>query len=190
MRQVAITGIGAVCSLGGNVREVEASLRESRSGIIFNPDMRDLGFKCQVYGPVKPFDVSAVSQRALATLSPVAQYSLIAALEAIANSGVDPAALQTDRTGIVLGSIMGGNNESARVEQLLVDQHKPSRIGGMAVVKIMNATAATNLAAYLGSHGRTYSLSSACATGPDAIGHAYELIAFGLQDICIAGATD
>jgi 3-oxoacyl-[acyl-carrier-protein] synthase I len=190
VRRVAVTGLGAVCSLGGNIREVEHSLRESRSGIVFNSEMRDLGFHCQVYGPVKGFNLTGVSKRALQTLSPVAQYALAATLEAVAAAGLDVAQLQGDRIGVVIGSIMGGINESTRVEQVLIEQRKPSRAGGAGIVKIMNTTAASHVASYLGTHGRTYSLSSACATGPDSIGHAFELIALGLQDVCIAGATD
>ncbi len=190
MRRVVITGVGAVSSIGGNVREIEVSLRESRSGIVFNPAMCELGFRCQVYGPVKSLDTSEIPKRTLQTLPPVAQYALVAAREAISGAGLTTSELENDRTGVVLGSIMGGINEATRVEQLVTQQHNPTRAGGTGIVKMMNSTAAATVAAHLGTHGRTYSLSSACATGPDAIGHAYELIALGLQDVCIAGAAD
>ncbi len=69
-------------------------------------------------------------------------------------------------------------------------EKKPSRAGMTGTVKVMNSTAAGNLAAYLGVQGRTYSLSSSFALGTDNIGLSYELIKFGLIDVCICGAAE
>jgi 3-oxoacyl-[acyl-carrier-protein] synthase I len=72
MRRVVVTGMGIVSSIGNTKAEVLRSLRESRSGLEFFPEMAELGFKCCVAGRIKQFDTSRVSKRAKLTMSAVA----------------------------------------------------------------------------------------------------------------------
>jgi 3-oxoacyl-[acyl-carrier-protein] synthase-1 len=190
MRRVVVTGVGAVSPLGSDAATVSTSLREGRSGLVYVPEMERLGLGCAVYGQVRDFDPGRLSRRALQTLSPAGQYALAAALEAVGDAGLHPADLAGERTGVVVGTMLGGIEEATHQERLLRERRSPSRLGATGVVKIMNSTASGNLAAYFGVRGRAYSVSSACSTGPDSIGHAYELIALGLQDVCLAGATE
>jgi 3-oxoacyl-[acyl-carrier-protein] synthase-1 len=69
-------------------------------------------------------------------------------------------------------------------------QRRPARLGATGAVKILNSTAATNLASWLGVRGRCYAVSSACATGTDSIGHGFELIRQNLLDLCICGGAE
>jgi 3-oxoacyl-[acyl-carrier-protein] synthase-1 len=154
------------------------------------PEMQDFGFKCCLYGPVKGWDPGKLDKRAKLGMSEAAQYAMGAALEALQDAGLKADHLRNGRTGVIVGTMLGGINEAFHAEQLLLTHRSPSRAGMMGVLKIMNSTAAGNLAAYLGVRGRTYSLSTACSTGPDNVGHAYELIKYGLQDVCICGATE
>jgi len=190
MRRVVVTGLGIVSSLSCSAQDAVVALRTGRSGIIHMPEMADLGLKCQVCAPVRGFDRSVLPKRCIQTGSMAAQYATAAALQAIHDASLATEDLQNERTAVIVGSMLGGINDVSRTEQALLAKTPVSRLGGTAVVKIMNSTAAGNLAAHLGIGGRSYSISSACSTGLDNIGHAFELIAQGVQDVCICGATE
>lgn len=154
------------------------------------PEMQDVGFKCCVYGPVRDLDESPIPKRAILTMSEVAKYGMVAALEALADAGLAQADLQTDRAGVVVGTCGGGTGEFTRIENMVEQGISLSRAGANGVVRIMNSTVSGNLAAYLGVEGRTCSVSTACCTGADSIGHAYRLLKFGVLDLCIAGGGE
>ena len=187
---MAVTGLGIVSSIGNHIDDVLTALVHNRSGLVFMPEMQDLGLKCGVYGPIKEWNPDKLSKRAKQTMSTVAQYATGAALDALQDAGLEPGRLQNDRTAIVVGTAFSGLNEVYRIEQLVLEHNRPSRAGITGIVKIMNSTAAGNLAAYLNITGRVYSLSSSFASGADNIGHAYELIKNGLQDVCICGSSE
>jgi 3-oxoacyl-[acyl-carrier-protein] synthase-1 len=190
MQRVVVTGLGIVSSIGNSLEEVLTSLRHSFSGLVSMPEMQEFGLKCCVYGPVKGWDPSSLGKQAKQTMSTIAQYAMGAALEALKDAGLKPEQLRNERTGISVGTAFGGIDEVFRMEQFTVMQKKPSRAGMTGIVKIMNSTASGNLGAYLGIRGRIYSLSSSFASGTDNIGHAYELIKYGLQDVCICGSAE
>jgi len=190
MRRVVVTGLGIVSSIGNNTEEVLTALRQNRSGLVFVQQMRELGLRCSVYGPVTGWDPSTLGKRAKLTMSTVAQYAAGATIEAIKDARLKENHLHNERTGIIVGTAFGGINEVFRIDQLMATGKSLSRAGATGVVKIMNSTASGNLAAYLGVQGRTYSISSAFSSGTDNIGHAFELIKYGLQDICICGAAE
>lgn len=190
MRRVVVTGLGVVSSIGNSKEEVLISLRESRSGIEFIPEMKELGFRCQVAGRVKGLDVTAIGKRSLQSMSNVARFAAVGALEAIENAKLAVEAMKSDRVAVVVGTSFGGINEVAKAEQLLQKHKNTLRVGFTGLLKIMHSTAAANLAAWLGVHGRAYSLCSSFCSGADAIGHAYELIARGVVDLCLCGASE
>jgi 3-oxoacyl-[acyl-carrier-protein] synthase-1 len=190
MRRVVVTGVGIVSPIGNTQGEVLRSLRQSLSGIEHIPQAKEFGFRCQVAGIVKGLKTDGLSKRALQTMSDVSRYAAVAALEAVQDAKVEAEALKSPRVGVVLGTGAGGISEAARAEMWVSSHRSPSRLGATGVVKIMNSTAALNLATWLGIKGRCYSVSSACATGTDSIGHGFELIRYGLLDMCIAGAAE
>jgi 3-oxoacyl-[acyl-carrier-protein] synthase I len=190
MRRVVVSGLGIVSSIGNNKEEVLHSLREGCSGIDSVAELRELGYRCHVAGTVKGLKTGRISKRPLQTMPDVARYAAVATLEALEDAKIEPEALKSSRVGVVLGTGAGGINEAARAETWLLSHKNPARLGATGVVKIMNSTAALNMAAWLGIQGRCYSVSSACATGADSIGHGFELIRHGLLDLCICGAAE
>jgi 3-oxoacyl-[acyl-carrier-protein] synthase-1 len=149
-----------------------------------------LGFKHCVFAPVKNWRPDAIPKPVKLTTSTVARYAFVAALDALGDAGISGEELSSHGTGIIVGSAFGGINQVARGQGSLLTRKSPSRVGATGPVKIMNSTASGNLAAYLGIKGRAYSLSSSFATGTDNIGHAYELIQNGIQDVVICGAAE
>jgi len=186
VRRVVVSGIGAVSSIGTSVPEIARGLCESRSGIIFNPEMQELGFRCQIYAPICNFSLPGSTGR----LSVATQYAIAAAREAIADAHLEPSELASPRVGVILGTILGGINDANAIERRLLEHRAPQRSDASAVVKILNSSAASQVACEMGARGRVYSINSACSTGPDAIGHAFELIAYGFQDVVLCGATE
>jgi 3-oxoacyl-[acyl-carrier-protein] synthase-1 len=190
MPRVVITGLGIVSSIGNDKEAVLQSLREGRSGLVAWPDMARAGFRSAVYAPVKDWDPSPIGRRPLQTMSRAAQLAAMAAREAIADAGLSPEQVASERTGVVVGSAFPGIGEAARAEEVVATHGGPSRAGGTGVVKIMSSGVSGNLAACFGTTGRVYSISSAFSAGLDNVGHAYDLVRFGLQDVCLAGATE
>lgn len=190
MRRVAVTGLGIVSCLGHGKAEVWRSLREGISGVQVVPEMKELGYKYPVTGLVKWLATDEIGKKALQTMSAPARYAAVATLDALRDARLPPEMLRSTRTGVVVGTAVGGANDAAAAEATLLSNKSPARIGATAIVRIMNSTAALNLAAWLGVKGRCYSISSACATGADAIGHGFELIRHGILDRCICGGAE
>jgi 3-oxoacyl-[acyl-carrier-protein] synthase-1 len=189
MRRVVVTGLGIVSSLGTDLEEVSRALYDSRSGLVHDPAMKEFGMKCCVFGAVKGFNAEALTNRAKLTASQVAQYALYAALAALRDARLDQGEIQNERCGILVGSSFGGINEAFKTERFVV-RKRPSRAGLTGLVKGMNSTTSGNLAAFLGSKGHASAISSSFASGLDNVGHAYELINCGLQDMCICGSAE
>lgn len=190
MRRVLVTGVGVVSCIGNNKEAVLSSLRESRSGLEFIPEMKELGFHCHVGGRVKGLNTASIGKRPLLTMSNVARFAAVAASEAIDDAKLPPEAIKTDRAAVVVGTSFGGINEILNGERMLQQHKNPLRVGTAGLLKAMHSTAAGNLAAWLGVQGRTYGLCSSFCTGTDAIGQAYELIGRGMADVSLCGATE
>ena len=188
-RRVVVTGMGIISSLGGSLEEVTASLYQGRSGLVYMPEMKKMGMKCSVFGPVRGFDAKFLTNKAKLTMSQVAQYAMWATHEAIRSARLADKDVQNDRCGIAVGGSFGGINEVFKTERFVKRKH-PSRAGSTGVVRVMNSTTSGNIAAYFKVKGSTTSLCSSFAAGLDNIGQGYELIKFGLQDLVICGASE
>lgn len=104
MRRVAITGIGIVSSIGNNVDEVTASLREGRSGIVHAPEYTELGFRSQVHGTVKMDVYEHIDRKQLRFMGEGAAYAVLSMEQAIADSGLPEELVSNPRTGLIAGS--------------------------------------------------------------------------------------
>ncbi len=189
MKRVVVTGMGIVSSIGNNQAEVLASLKEGRSGIVFAPEYRDLGFRSQVHGSLK-IDVDAtVDRRWRRFMGDGAAYNYIAMQEAIADSGLAETDISNERTGLIMGS--GGPSTKNVVQAADIAREKgPKRIGPFMVPRAMSSTNSATLSTAFKIKGVNYSISSACSTSAHCIGNASELIQLGKQDIVFAGGGE
>ena len=189
MRQVVVTGMGIVSSIGNNTQEVLASLREAKSGIVRAEKYAELGFRCQVHGAPTLDATEVVDRRAMRFLGGGAAWNHVALEQAIRDSGVEEQDVSNERTGIVMGS--GGPSCRAIIEAADTARTKGSkRVGPFAVPKAMSSTASATLATWFKIKGVNYSISSACATSNHCIGNAAELIQWGKQDLIFAGGCE
>ena len=104
MRRVVVKGLGVVSSIGNNAEEVLASLKAGTSGITFNEDMAEHGFRSRIAGNVKLNVADHVDKRTLRFMGPGAAYAHIAMGQAIADAGLEPSDVINERTGLVAGS--------------------------------------------------------------------------------------
>ena len=191
MRDVVITGLGVVSSIGNDAASCVESLRDSRSGLGRDPEMQGLGYKCQVSGRVGDLDMKSIPKQVRHATSPVGKYAVLATIQALSHAGIAPEELHLDaRAGAIVGSSFSGAEQWFRAEELLEKHRNPTRLGATGVIKAMHFSLAGNLATWLKLNGRSYALCSSFATGIDAIGHASELVARGELDLCICGAAE
>lgn len=189
MRRVVVTGIGIVSSIGSNVQEVNASLREAKPGIVGAEDYARLGFRCQVHGaPTIDLDTS-IDRRVRRFMGDGAAWNWVAMQQAITDAGLEESDVKNERTGVIMGS--GGPSTRTIVASADTAREKgPKRVGPFAVPAAMSSTNSATLAVPFGIKGVNYSISSACATSTHCIGNAAELIQWGKQDVMFAGGGE
>ena len=190
MREVVVTGMGIVSSLGNNISEVKNSLEASVSGISENSINKDLGLRSHVSGSIKNLDLKALIDRKLYRfMGDAAGYAYLSTQEAIENANLSQLELSNPRTGLIMGS--GGASSEDQIESADILRSKGlKRIGPYRVTKAMGSTVSACLATSFGIKGINYSISSACATSAHCIGSGMEQIQLGKQDIVIAGGGE
>ena len=189
LRRVVVTGMGIASCLGNDLGTVSLALRESRAGIRFLPDHAERGLRSQVGGAVD-LDLDAVIDRKLKRfMSDAAAYSYVSLRDAIADAGLDEAAVSDPRTGLIAGSGGGSSRWQVETADLLRDRGV-RKVGPYMVPRTMCSTVSANLATAFKIKGLSYSLSAACATSAHCIGAAADLIRHGAQDIMFAGGGE
>ena len=190
MREVVVTGMGIVSSLGNNISEVTNSLENLKSGITKNHINAELGLRSQVSGSVKDLEMKALIDRKLYRfMGDAAAYAYLSTEQAIHDAKLNEAELSSVRTGLIMGS--GGASSEDQIDSADILRSKGlKRIGPYRVTKAMGSTVSACLATSFGVKGINYSISSACATSAHCIGSGMEQIQLGKQDIVIAGGGE
>ena len=190
MREVVVTGIGIVSSIGNNIPEVTDSLQNLRSGISKNQTNSELGLRSHVSGSIQNLELKELIDRKLYRfMGDAAAYAYLSTEEAIKDADLKDSDLSNDRTGIIMGS--GGASSEDQIDSADILRSKGlKRIGPYRVTKAMGSTVSACLATSFGIKGINYSISSACATSAHCIGSGMEQIQLGKQDIIIAGGGE
>ena len=186
MRRVAVTGMGAIGCLGNGCEEILESLREGRSGIGLIPERKELGFRSALAGKIKDPGRPDVPKRNLRQMGPATIFAVHATQEALRDAGLQPDDLKNDRTAVVVGNA-GCYQDVYQQCHMFHDQGL--KLGGSALQKVMCDTTSANLTVLLGTRGYSFTVSAACATGAAAIGQAFQLIRWDLQDTAVCGGT-
>ncbi|MBM3973422.1 MAG: beta-ketoacyl-ACP synthase II [Planctomycetes bacterium] len=189
-RRVVITGIGAVSSLGLDMKSNWAAMLAGTSGAgpisRFDTSKHTCKFACEVWQwDTDKFFPKTESKR----LEKFTQYYLVAASEAMAASGLDMAKEQRDRAGCILGTGIGGIHEIEASKVLQVERGA-DRVSPFFIPKIMANAMAGQAAIRFGLMGTCYVTSSACASSSHAIGMALRTIQWGEADIMLTGGSE
>ncbi len=189
MHRVVITGLGIVSPLGNDAETVLESLREGRSGIRFRQDYKDAGLNCHVAGTVSLDAAPLIDRKHLRFMGNAAAYAYLAMQQAIEDASIPSDLVSSPGVGVIAGS--GGastSNEIVAVDTLRRDGIR--RVSPFVAPRIMGSTVSANLSTAFGIKGLSYSISSACSTSAHCIGHAYEQIREGRQQIIFAGGGE
>ena len=190
MRRVVITGLGIVCPIGNDRTEVAASLRAGRSGITFQPDYAELGFRSQIAGKPDIVLEDVIDKRQLRFMGSTAAYAYLAMEQAIADSGLEDSDVSNERTGLVAGSGGPSTSNLFTAHQAVIEKGAPKRMGPFMVTRCMSSTVSACLATPFKIKGLNYSITSACSTTLHCIGNGTEQIQLGKQDIVFAGGGE
>lgn len=189
MNRVVVTGLGVVSSLGNSRSEVLDSLKNVRSGIEFNQEYADLGFRSHVCGTITADIKELVPRKDLRFMGDGAAYSYISMAEAIEDAALSEGDVTSEMTGLVVGS--GVASGAPLVEMADTLRNRGARkVNPFYVPKIMSSCNAANLATAFKIRGYSYTISSACATSSHCLGNAYQLIQAGEQDLMFVGGGD
>lgn len=192
-RRVAVTGVGLISCLGHDYETATRALREGRSGVRAMPEWGRHGLKSQVAGAVVDLDAKVKGARLPKSLalgmSDAARFCALAALDAVADAGLSAEELAHPGTGCFVGSGVASCETIYRAAELY-HTGRLRRADPFTVLRSMSSSPSAAVANLLGIRGRSYSVSSACATSAHNVGHAYELIRHGTLDRAVAGGGE
>ena len=188
-RRIVVTGYGIVSPLGNDGDAVSKALRDGNSGIRHMPEYAEMGLRSQVAGACD-IDLDAlIDRKQKRFMGDAAAYAHIAMQQAIADAGLDVAAVSDPRVGVIAGS-GGGSPEWQIATADLMREKGVRKVGPYMVPRTMCSTVSAALATAFSIKGVSYSLSAACATSAHCIGAAADLIRHGAQDIVFAGGGE
>ncbi len=190
MRRVVITGLGVISAVGKTPAEFFENLVRARSGVGEITRFPTDGLSVKVAAEVKDFDPSAhFTAKQLGMLDRFTQFALVAAREALADSGFSPTEAECWRFGVSLGTSFGGMETLEAGYERLYGQRNP-RLHPLTIPRIMYNAAASQISMSFSARGPILAISTACASGAQAIGWAYHQIKYGRADAMLAGGAD
>ncbi|MEK9841244.1 MAG: beta-ketoacyl-[acyl-carrier-protein] synthase family protein [Paracoccaceae bacterium] len=190
MNRVAITGAGSINSLGHSVKETLESMAAGSCGIgeLSFRDVDRLDIK--IGGQVKDFVPTTVFNRQqLSLYDRVTQFTLIAAKEAIKQSGITFSGELSARSGVVLGTAGGGVSTWDDNYRAVYEEGK-NRVHPFVVPKLMNNAAASHVSMEYNLKGPSFTVSTACASSNHAMAQAFQMVRSGLSDVMITGGSE
>jgi len=189
MHRVVITGMGIYSCIGKNLTEVRQSLYEGRSGIILDPERKELGFRSALTGFVETPDLkNFLHRRDRVGMHQPAMFAYMSTREALEQAQLDVDFLDKNETGIIFGN---DSTTGSVIETIDKARKKKDNtlIGSGDIFQNMNCTVNMNLATIYKLKGINFTLSAACASGSHSIGMGYLLIRQGLQERVICGGA-
>lgn len=191
MHRVVITGIGAVTPLGHNATDTWHAMREGRSAIgpVTSIPRDDLRFG--IAAEVKDFDPGIhFDEKRLILLDRFSQFALVAAREAIAQSGIDFATNGLgENTAVIIGTGIGGEQTHDATCRRLYGDNNP-RLHPLTIVRLMANAPSSHIAIEYGLNGPAFATSSACSSANHALAQAFHMVRGGVADAAIAGGSE
>lgn len=189
-RRVVVTGLGLVTPLGNNVKDSWDGILAGKSGIGPIEHFDTTGFSTQFGGSVKGFDVSEyMPAKDARKMDTFIQYGMAAAIQAVADSGLECTDENASRIGVAIGSGIGGLPMIESNHNLL-NEKGPRRISPFFVPGSIINMISGNLAIRFGFQGPNIAITTACTTGTHNIGYSARTIAYGDADVMLAGGAE
>ena len=192
MRRVVVTGMRGVTSLGEDWDSIRSHFEAGRTGVRFMEEWnRYTGVNTRLGAPVLDFSVQErYPRKKLRTMGRVSQLAVYASERALQHAGLleDPI-LQSGRAGIAFGSSFGSPDSVLGFYELKMNGESKN-LNATNYIRMMGHTTLVNISLFFGITGRVIPTSSACTSGSQAIGYAYEAIRWNKADIMIAGGAE
>ncbi len=192
MRRVVVTGMGGVTALGQDWESISEKLFLGQTGVRHMPEWDKYHeMNTRLAAPVDGFNVDKkYPRKKMRSMGPVAKMSVVATETALADAGLleDPI-LTSGRMGVSYGSSFGSTQPMIAFAELFTDGTMRN-LTATSYIKMMSHTTAVNISTFFGLKGRTITTSTACTSGSQGIGYAYEAIKYGMQDVMIAGGAE
>jgi 3-oxoacyl-[acyl-carrier-protein] synthase II len=192
MRRVVVTGMAGVTALGEDWQTIGTAFAEGRTGIRRMPEWdRYTGINTRLAAPVVGFSVDdRYPRKKLRTMGPVSRMAVYATERALTDAGLlDDPIVRGGRTGIAYGSSFGSPDAVLGFSELKRDGAS-RHLNATSYIQMMSHTAVVNIGLFFGVTGRIIPTSSACTSGSQGIGFAYESIRWGKADVMIAGGAE
>ena len=190
MRRVVVTGVGLVSPVGIGTNETWQALCEGRGGIapitLFDPT----GFSCRIAGEVKNFDpLNYVTPKDIKKMGRFIFFALAATESAVEQAGLKVTPDNARRTGVYIGSGIGGFDVIEREHRALLEGG-PRRISPFFIPASIVNLASGHVSIRLGAKGPNSATATACTTGAHAVGDSFRLITRGDADVMICGGAE
>ncbi len=190
MRRVVVTGIGVISGLGKDRVSFQKALQDGRCGIgpITNTECLDLRFRngaeVRCYDPADHFSLKEADM-----IDRFAQFAVVAAREAVCQSGLEWSTELRENAAIVTGSCVGGQ---ATENQGFWDVYKmgKTRVHPMTIPKTMANAGASAISLEFGITGPAFTISTACSSSAHALGQAFALVRSGMCDVALSGGSE
>ncbi|MFC0811765.1 beta-ketoacyl-[acyl-carrier-protein] synthase family protein [Paracoccus panacisoli] len=190
LRRVAITGMGTVNALGRNVPDTLTAMREARCGI-GELEFQDVDrLSVRIGAQVRDWDPEAYFNRQQISLyDKFTQFTMIAAKEAVAQSGLSFHGELGLCSGVILGTAGGGLNTWDENYRIVYEEGK-NRVHPFVVPKLMNNAAASHVSMEFGLRGPAFTVATACASSNHAMGLAFQMVRSGAARVMLAGGSE
>jgi len=192
MRRVVVTGMAGFSPIGNSWEAIKANLSAMNTGIrrIDDWDKYD-DLNTRLGAPVEDFVLPKhYTRKALRSMGRVAQFAVRSTELALEEAGLlDDPLLKSGQVGVAYGSSAGDVEAIADFGNMLLNQNSEG-LNANSYIKMMAHTSPVNIGIYFGLQGRVYTTSSACTSGSQAIGYAYETIKAGQQTAMVAGGCE
>lgn len=189
-RRVVITGLGIVSPVGLNLKESWGNIVAGTSGVALIDEFDTSDYSVKIAATVKNFDGTvAIPRKDLKKMDIFIQYGLVAAEEALVDSGLEITEENADRIGVAIGSGIGGLPMIETNHSKLIDSG-PRKISPFFVPGSIINMISGNFSIMHGIKGPNISIVTACSTGTHSIGEAARIIAYGDADVMIAGGAE
>ena len=192
MKRVVVTGMAGITALGNDWDSIAAQFSANRSGIRRMDEWdRFIELNTRLAGPIDDFKVpSHWTRKQLRSMGRVSRLAVAASENALRDAGLlDDPSIRDGRMGVACGSSIGSTDELKTFGTMLINSLAEG-LNANTYVRMMPHTTAANISIFFGLTGRLIPTSSACTSGSQGIGYAYETIKFGRLPLMLAGGAE
>jgi len=189
-RRVVVTGLGVITSLSCQVEDLWKKILAGESGIRLLRAFDATDYKVKFAGDIQDFSAEGyIPRRETKRIDLFSQFALVAGIDAVNDSGIDFTKCDPFRSGVILGSGIGGINEVETQEKRLLAKG-PDKVSAFTIPKLMINAASGHLSIRFGLRGPNFAVVTACASATNAMGDAFKAIQYDEADVMLTGGAE